>query len=120
MSRKERCLSKKIGRSRQTLSSKPQFRTDCSTPKVIIRYEAEVECDLDLKAVERYLNRRKWRDVGLYGRFGRSFESDEYGETVTLPTTDSVADFNARIAELVRTLAWYEKRPVPEIPADMQ
>jgi hypothetical protein len=93
---------------------------DSFMPKVIISYEAEVECDIDLKAVEKYLESKEWRDAGSYGRFGRSFESDEYGETITLPTTDRIADFNARIAELVRTLAWCEKRPVPEILADMQ
>jgi hypothetical protein len=100
--------------------SKAQVRMDSSMPKVTIRYEAVVECDLDLKAVEKYLNRRKWRDVGSYGKFGRSFESAEYSEAVTLPTTDRIADFNTRIAELVRTLAWCEKRPVPEVLADMQ
>jgi hypothetical protein len=56
---------------------------DSSMAKVIIRYEAVVECDLDLKAVEKYLESRKWSDAGSYGKFGRSFESGEYGETVT-------------------------------------
>ena len=88
--------------------------------KVTIRYEAEVECDLDLKEIEKYLGTKKWYDAGSYGKFGRSFESGEYGKTVTLPTTERIADFNARIAELVRTLAWCEKRSVPEIIADMQ
>lgn len=73
--------------------------------KVTIRYDAVVECDLDLKAVARYLESKKWRDIGLYNKFGRIFESTEYDEIVTLPTTDRIGDFNLRIAELVRTLA---------------
>jgi hypothetical protein len=79
---------------------------DSFMPKVTLTYESVVECDLDLKAIKKYLESKKWRDTGSYGRFGRYFESAEYGETVTLPTTDRIADFNARIAELVRTLAW--------------
>jgi hypothetical protein len=93
---------------------------DSSMPKVIISYEAEVECDIDLWAVKKYLESKEWRDAGSYGRFGRSYESDEYGETITLPTTDGIADFNTRIAEVVRTLAWCEKRPVADILADMR
>jgi hypothetical protein len=115
--------SKDTARAGQQVSSLPsqaQLRVESFMPKVTLTYESVVECDLDLKAVEKYLESKKWRDTGSYGRFGRSFESDEYGKTITLPTTDRIADFNIRIAELVRTLAWCEKRPVPEILADMQ
>jgi hypothetical protein len=87
--------------------------------KVTVRYEAVVECNVDLKAVEKYLKSKEWRAAGSYGEFGRLFENTKYGETVALPTTDKIADFNARIADLVRTLAGCEKRPVPEILADM-
>jgi hypothetical protein len=93
---------------------------DSSMPKFKIRYDAVAECDLDLNTVEKYLKARKWRDAGSYGKFGRLFESVEYNVTVALPTTDRIADFNARMAELVRTLASCEKRSVPEILADMQ
>jgi hypothetical protein len=93
---------------------------DSPMPKLKIRYDAVAECDLDLKTVEKYLKSRKWRDAGSYGKFGRLFESVEYKETVALPTADRIADFNARMAELFRTLASCEKRPVPEILADMR
>jgi hypothetical protein len=93
---------------------------DLSMPKLRIRYGAVAECDVDLKTVEKYLKSRKWRDAGSYGKFGRLFESVEYKETVALPTTDGIADFNARMAELFCTLASCEKRTVPEILADMR
>jgi hypothetical protein len=38
------------------LLSKAQFSTDSPMPKFKIRYDAVAECDLDLKAVEKYLN----------------------------------------------------------------
>jgi hypothetical protein len=88
--------------------------------KVIIRYDAEVECDIDLTAIEKYLESKAWRDAGAYGKFARIFENDRYGETVTIPTTDRIADFNTRLSELVCTLASCEKRPVPDILAEMR
>jgi hypothetical protein len=89
--------------------------------KARISFRTVVEVDLDLNKVEKYLKFKGWVDDGPYGPYARIFINKKYDDAaIKFLLTDKVADFSARMSDLVNELADYEERSVPDVIKDLQ